>query len=78
MATPCGSEEKTELKRELGLLDGVSIIVGIIVGSGIFVRYAHLLTLKCKQQKRNEKSEYTWFVLVPRVSCCMPDPSGCP
>jgi len=31
------SEEKTELKRELGLLDGVSIIVGIIVGSGIFV-----------------------------------------
>ena len=32
------NEETTlKLKRELGLLDAVSIIVGIIVGSGIFV-----------------------------------------
>ena len=30
-------EESHKLKRELGLLDAVSIIVGIIVGSGIFV-----------------------------------------
>ena len=30
-----GSE--TKLKRQLGLLDGASIIIGIIVGSGIFV-----------------------------------------
>ena len=27
----------TKLKRQLGLLDGASIIIGIIVGSGIFV-----------------------------------------
>ncbi len=27
----------THLERELGLLDGVSVIIGIIVGSGIFV-----------------------------------------
>ncbi|XP_040573014.1 large neutral amino acids transporter small subunit 1 isoform X1 [Lepeophtheirus salmonis] len=30
-------QEGTHLKRELGLLDGASIIIGIIVGSGIFV-----------------------------------------
>ena len=31
------SEGTTKLKRQLGLLDGASIIIGIIVGSGIFV-----------------------------------------
>lgn len=30
-------ESGTHLRRELGLIDGVSIIIGIIVGSGIFV-----------------------------------------
>ena len=31
------AEENTKLKRQFGLLDGTSIIIGIIVGSGIFV-----------------------------------------
>ena len=31
------NNEGTKLKRELGLFNGVGIIIGIIVGSGIFV-----------------------------------------
>lgn len=31
------SNESLKLRKELGLIDGVGIIVGIIIGSGIFV-----------------------------------------
>lgn len=38
IAKTINSDNKTvKLKKELGLLDGVAIIVGIIVGAGIFV-----------------------------------------
>lgn len=33
-ATEKQDSEKTQLKKELGLLEGVAIILGIIVGSG--------------------------------------------
>lgn len=36
-AAPEPASEGVKLKRELGLWDGVAIIVGIIVGAGIFV-----------------------------------------
>ena len=37
VAPPKNEESSNKLKRELGLFDAVSVIVGIIVGSGIFV-----------------------------------------
>lgn len=37
-ATGDGSDENAvQLKKELGLLDGVAIIIGVIIGAGIFV-----------------------------------------
>uniref|UniRef100_A0A182QT17 Amino acid permease/ SLC12A domain-containing protein n=1 Tax=Anopheles farauti TaxID=69004 RepID=A0A182QT17_9DIPT len=36
-ATGKGSDGGIEMKKELGLMDGVAIIVGVIVGAGIFV-----------------------------------------
>lgn len=36
-AGPKGDDQGVKLKKELGLWDGVAIIVGIIVGAGIFV-----------------------------------------
>ena len=48
-----GSENSPKLKRELTLIDGASMIIGIIVGSGIFVspkgvlQYAGSVGLSC-------------------------------
>ena len=33
-SVPSADLEKTKLKKELGLLEGVAIILGIIIGSG--------------------------------------------
>lgn len=35
--TAIGDNERVKMKKELGLLEGCAIILGIIFGSGIFV-----------------------------------------
>lgn len=37
MSSDAGHGEKVELKKTIGLFGGVSLIIGVIVGSGIFV-----------------------------------------
>lgn len=36
-STTDSRDSEVKLKKELGLLDGVAIIVGVIIGAGIFV-----------------------------------------
>ena len=36
-----GGKEKVKMKKQLGLVEGVAIILGIIIGSGIFQRIVH-------------------------------------
>ena len=36
-----GGKEKVKMKKQLGLVEGVAIILGIIIGSGIFLRTYH-------------------------------------
>lgn len=37
MTRESSDENAVQLKKELGLLDGVAIIIGVIIGAGIFV-----------------------------------------
>ena len=37
MGTPDKKEDKIELKKNIGLFGGVSLIISVIIGSGIFV-----------------------------------------
>ena len=42
-----GGEEKIELKAKMTLLNGVTVIVGSIIGSGIFVSPSGVLMVYC-------------------------------
>lgn len=69
-------EDKVQMKKQLGLLEGVAIILGIILGSGRFIRVykRFLLMIKIKvlmktffrnffKSKRSDtRSAECWFI----------------
>ena len=40
-----GGKEKVKMKKQLGLVEGVAIILGIIIGSGISLEGFNMLTV---------------------------------
>lgn len=53
------SDEKVKMRKQLGLLEGVAIILGIIFGSGIFISPKEVL----------EKTGSVWGALSVWASC---------
>lgn len=53
------AEEKVKMRKQLGLLEGVAIILGIIFGSGIFISPKEVL----------EKTGSVWGALLVWAAC---------
>ena len=60
-------EEKVELKAKMTLLNGVTVIVGSIIGSGIFVSPSGVLMVS--GEFRTKLFEF-WFVIDFNLICC--------